>query len=268
MQAPKRIVVGVDLSNGEIGEGSRLALEQARLLALDSGSHVTILHSAHADEYWADDAKRFDWSVNTVDSRHHGPLEAVLSEFRDAGVDAELVIKEGNPGQVIIEYVLRTDADLVIVGKRVGKSHDVRRMGSVALYLARNSPGLVAVPKPGSKARPECIVAATDRSAVGERVVDVAASFASVSGARLHVIHAIQVGMEQQMEGEEASAAYVREERESVCAEVAEQLDDDLLRLIGYRTGAYALGYIDDVRDPLEAIRGTSGSMSFGDMAR
>ena len=52
----------------------------------------------------------------------------------------------------------------------------------------------------------------------------------------------------------------------SVPREVAETLDDDLLRLMGYRTGAYALGYIDDVRDPLEAVRGHSGSMSFGDV--
>lgn len=50
--------------------------------------------------------------------------------------------------------------------------------------------------------------------------------------------------------------------------EIAATLDDDLLRLMGYRVGAYALGYIDDVRDPLEAIRGASGAMSFGDPPR
>jgi ectoine hydroxylase-related dioxygenase (phytanoyl-CoA dioxygenase family) len=50
----------------------------------------------------------------------------------------------------------------------------------------------------------------------------------------------------------------------SVPREIAETLPDDLLRLMGYRIGAYALGYIDDVRDPIEAIRGSSGSMSFG----
>ncbi len=50
----------------------------------------------------------------------------------------------------------------------------------------------------------------------------------------------------------------------SVPHDVAETLSDDLLRLMGYRTGAYALGYIDDVRDPIEAIRGPSGAMSFG----
>ena len=63
------------------------------------------------------------------------------------------------------------------------------------------------------------------------------------------------------------NAAWLRQEENqylSVPLDMAETLDDDLLRLMGYRTGAYALGYIDDVRDPLEAVRGHSGEMSFG----
>ncbi len=62
-------------------------------------------------------------------------------------------------------------------------------------------------------------------------------------------------------------AAWLRQEENQYLScppEVAETLDDDLLKLMGYRVGAYALGYIDDVRDPLEAVRGRSGAMSFG----
>jgi len=50
--------------------------------------------------------------------------------------------------------------------------------------------------------------------------------------------------------------------------DVAATLPDDLLRLMGYRVGAYALGYIDDVRDPIEAIRPSTGAMSFGTVSR
>ncbi len=50
--------------------------------------------------------------------------------------------------------------------------------------------------------------------------------------------------------------------------EIAATLPDDLLRLMGYRIGAYALGYIDDVRDPIEAIRPSTGAMSFGAIDR
>jgi ectoine hydroxylase-related dioxygenase (phytanoyl-CoA dioxygenase family) len=52
----------------------------------------------------------------------------------------------------------------------------------------------------------------------------------------------------------------------SVPREVAETLDDEMLRLIGYRIGAYALGYVDDVRDPIEIVRGRRGDMSFGQL--
>jgi ectoine hydroxylase-related dioxygenase (phytanoyl-CoA dioxygenase family) len=48
----------------------------------------------------------------------------------------------------------------------------------------------------------------------------------------------------------------------SVPADVAAELPDELLRLMGYRIGAYALGYIDDIRDPIEALRGKSNGAS------
>ncbi len=50
----------------------------------------------------------------------------------------------------------------------------------------------------------------------------------------------------------------------SVSREIAETLPVDLLRVMGYDRGAYALGYIDDLRDPLEAVRPGAGSIGFG----
>jgi ectoine hydroxylase-related dioxygenase (phytanoyl-CoA dioxygenase family) len=50
----------------------------------------------------------------------------------------------------------------------------------------------------------------------------------------------------------------------SVPREIAETLDDDLLKLMGYRIGAYALGYIDDVRDPIQALRDNKVTKSQG----
>jgi ectoine hydroxylase-related dioxygenase (phytanoyl-CoA dioxygenase family) len=46
----------------------------------------------------------------------------------------------------------------------------------------------------------------------------------------------------------------------SVPADVARSLPDELLRLMGYARGAYALGYVDDLRDPLKALRGGDGA--------
>jgi ectoine hydroxylase-related dioxygenase (phytanoyl-CoA dioxygenase family) len=50
----------------------------------------------------------------------------------------------------------------------------------------------------------------------------------------------------------------------SVPADVARELPDDLLRMIGYAPGAYALGYVDDLRDPIAVLRGGGPRSSFG----
>jgi ectoine hydroxylase-related dioxygenase (phytanoyl-CoA dioxygenase family) len=53
----------------------------------------------------------------------------------------------------------------------------------------------------------------------------------------------------------------------SVPAEIARTLPDDLLRMMGYRRGAYALGYVDDLRDPLDALRGVERTgIALGDL--
>jgi hypothetical protein len=61
--------------------------------------------------------------------------------------------------------------------------------------------------------------------------------------------------------------AWLRQEENqylSVPREVAETLPVELLRVMGYDRGAYALGYIDDLRDPLDAVRPGQGALGFG----
>jgi ectoine hydroxylase-related dioxygenase (phytanoyl-CoA dioxygenase family) len=54
------------------------------------------------------------------------------------------------------------------------------------------------------------------------------------------------------------AVAWLRQEENqylSVPHDIASELPESLLRLMGYAQGAYALGYIDDTRDPIEAVR-------------
>jgi len=53
----------------------------------------------------------------------------------------------------------------------------------------------------------------------------------------------------------------------SVPREIARTLPVELLRLMGYARGAYALGYIDDLRDPIEALEIDAKATGFGDLA-
>ncbi len=52
----------------------------------------------------------------------------------------------------------------------------------------------------------------------------------------------------------------------SVPHDIAATLPKDLLRVMGYSLGAYALGYIDDVRDPIAAVRPELAKEGFGNI--
>jgi ectoine hydroxylase-related dioxygenase (phytanoyl-CoA dioxygenase family) len=51
----------------------------------------------------------------------------------------------------------------------------------------------------------------------------------------------------------------------SVPLEIAKTLPVDLLRLMGYSRGAYALGYVDDLRDPIAVVRPDLAHSGLGD---
>ncbi len=51
----------------------------------------------------------------------------------------------------------------------------------------------------------------------------------------------------------------------SVPLEIARTLPVDLLRLMGYARGAYALGYVDDLRDPIAVVRPDLAKSGLGD---
>jgi ectoine hydroxylase-related dioxygenase (phytanoyl-CoA dioxygenase family) len=58
--------------------------------------------------------------------------------------------------------------------------------------------------------------------------------------------------------------AWLRQEENqylSVPTEIARELPDDLLRLMGYSRGAYALGYVGDLKDPLKVLRGEEATV-------
>lgn len=56
------------------------------------------------------------------------------------------------------------------------------------------------------------------------------------------------------------AVGWVRQEENQFLAcppEIAKTLDDELLKMMGYQQGAFALGYVGDQQDPLAALRGT-----------
>jgi ectoine hydroxylase-related dioxygenase (phytanoyl-CoA dioxygenase family) len=52
----------------------------------------------------------------------------------------------------------------------------------------------------------------------------------------------------------------------SVPQSIAKTLDKPLLKMMGYARGAYALGYVDDLRDPIEVLLGGDDGGGLGDL--
>jgi ectoine hydroxylase-related dioxygenase (phytanoyl-CoA dioxygenase family) len=65
------------------------------------------------------------------------------------------------------------------------------------------------------------------------------------------------------------NVAWLRQEENQYLAvphDIARTLPVDLLRLMGYARGAYALGYVDDLRDPIEVLRPDLAKSGLGDL--
>lgn len=63
-------------------------------------------------------------------------------------------------------------------------------------------------------------------------------------------------------------AGWLRQEENqylSTPPEIARQLPDDLLKLMGFDLGSYSLGYVDDARHPIDALRDVRTRAGFGD---
>jgi ectoine hydroxylase-related dioxygenase (phytanoyl-CoA dioxygenase family) len=68
------------------------------------------------------------------------------------------------------------------------------------------------------------------------------------------------------------AVGWVRQEENQFLAtspDIARTLDDELLKMMGYQQGAFALGYVGDQQDPLSLLRGTHDKVKIiGDIVR
>jgi len=230
------IVVGIELAqSGELSVGSRLSVERARWLAAAGGVRVTLLHAPRREEHGSE-GELVERSPR-IGGDFRRPLEAALQALRAAGIDAELALSEERAGLAIVKRVLQLDADLVIVGKRSHPEHDGRLLGSVSRELLRKCPCAVWVVKPDGSADLATILAATDRSPVGRRVIEMAASLAAECGAQLHIVHALMLPMSVQIEGDDAQEQFVAQGREAAQAEISAQLPESLRAAARFHIG-------------------------------
>jgi len=228
MRQFQKIVVGAefDLECRELTTGARLAVDQALWLAERNEAHVTLVHSGARDEFW-------DGSHNAyVEKRARTPeqcaeaLERTASRFRKRGIPTDLVLSDEAAWLAITHAVLAEEADMVVVGKRTEPGDRDCKLGSVALKLLRKCPAAVWAVDPDTEPTLTTILAATDLTPVGKRVLEISASLAAEQGSRLHVVHAFQMPLDVQMEGNRAQLEFEKKTREQAEASIRRKLDE------------------------------------------
>ena len=187
MRDVKRLLVAIDLHRGGtvLTAGSCIAMDHAAELSKRVGCRVVLFHAMAPGE--AREPEPF--VAQGAFACAERVLEQEAARLRALGVEAAVAIREEPAGLAIIRHVLSERIDLVLTGRRSERSHDAHRIGSVAMELLRKCPCPVWVAKLGGAVAPRRVLAASDRSPTGERVIEYAAFVASSYGAELHVAH-------------------------------------------------------------------------------
>lgn len=225
MEHFRSIVAALDLGprGDAITPGSAKALQRAVWIARREKAALVLLHSERPDEYWDGEVGAFVEGNRGVGERVR-VLEAALARLSEEGLDVSLVVRSESAWLAIIHEVLREGIDVVVAAKRTDVHSDDRKLGTVARKLLRKCPCPVWLEDPRRTTDPSVILAATDLSPVGVRVVELAASVAHALGAKLHVVHAYSVSMEAQLAGGEARRAYERDSRRAAVEHIERAL--------------------------------------------
>jgi len=192
MEGPKRILVATDFS-----EQAERALEAALALAKNTKAEVHLIHALEValplfEPYavvlpadWVGEARRLAQQK----------LEKALATVKARGLSGTIHLGDVPAAHAIADRARTLGADLVVMGTHghAGLKHVL--LGSVAERTVEYAPCAVWTVKGSGGASPKAIVVGCDFSESGGEALRVAADWARSFGAKLHVVHALQVPM-------------------------------------------------------------------------
>jgi nucleotide-binding universal stress UspA family protein len=192
MTAPKRILVAMDFSE----QGER-ALEAALELGSRFRAEVHLVHALEValplfEPYavvlpadWIGEARRLAQEK----------LEKAHARMKSRGLSGTVHLGDVPAAHAIADRARAIGADLVVVGTHghTGLKHVL--LGSVAERTVEYAPCSVWTVKGSGGASPRTVVVGTDFSPAAAEAIPAAEEWARAFGARLHLVHALQVPM-------------------------------------------------------------------------
>jgi universal stress protein E len=196
----QNILVGIDLHHGDriasadLSEESRAAAAEALRLAAFWGATLTFCSvlelSAQSQSLIEHDHENV---FETVEDFANVILSRFVGMANAQGIAAESVLKFGAAWEELSREAATGEYDLVIIGTRARVRATRILFGSTAQKLMRFAPCPVWVVKPGELREVRDVAVATDLSAAALPALMVAVTVARAIGARLHVVHAIEL---------------------------------------------------------------------------
>ena len=134
---------------------SRAAIAHARELAVATKAPIVLLQVIDSEEQLISQASGITiepmaMGEVTVDAARAAVasqraaatqnLEAARAQLATAGVQAEVVIRDGNPGDEIVDSVKELGVDVVVIATHGRTGFRRAILGSVADHVARNTP--------------------------------------------------------------------------------------------------------------------------------
>lgn len=192
MEGPKRVLVATDFS-----EQAGRALDAALALAERTKAEVHLVHALEValplfEPYavvlpadWIGEARRLAQEK----------LESAQATVTARGLSGSVHLGDVPAAHAIADRARTLGADLVVVGTHghTGLKHVL--LGSVAERTVEYAPCAVWTVKGSGAASPRTVVVGTDFSEGGTEAMKVAADWARGFGARLHLVHALQIPM-------------------------------------------------------------------------
>lgn len=135
----KKILVAHDGS-----DAADKALIQAAAIAQKFGSKLTVI-SVVPNLCFSEIGADCETVTQLYRAEIEGAMEGIKETLMEKGIEAETIILEGSPADVIADHARGMDMDLVMVGS-TGK-HAIERtvLGSVSSRIAANAPCSVLV---------------------------------------------------------------------------------------------------------------------------
>jgi nucleotide-binding universal stress UspA family protein len=192
MTTPKRILVATDFS-----EPAGRAFEAALELAVRTQAELHLIHALEValplfEPYavvlpadWVGEARRLAQEK----------LEQAHATVRARGLSGTTHLGDVPAAHSIADRARSLGADLVVVGTHghTGLKHVL--LGSVAERTVEYAPCTVWTVKGAAAGSPRTIVVGNDFSEAGAEALPAAAEWARLFGARLHMVHALQIPM-------------------------------------------------------------------------